>query len=146
MNGLDDQSYPDADDLDDQNYHDVADDRGQTNELDDQIGHSNYDADDLDDQNCHDAADDLGQNFLPGDQNCLGAGDLTGLADHFYQHLLDGRGGYLLQTGVQGDQCAHHLPVEVCDLMKNQNRRVAWHLDAIADISQLDVKRTDTIW
>ena len=82
--------------------------------------------------------DDRGQSFLPGDQNCLGVDDLTGLADHFDQHLLDVRGDYLLRKGEPDDRCARRLIVEAHDLMKIQNRRVAWHIDTIAENTQQD--------
>jgi hypothetical protein len=80
---------------------------------------------------------------LPGDQNCLGADDLTDLADHFDQHLLDVRDDYLLQTVEPDDRCARRLIVEAHDLMKIQSRRVAWHLDAIAKNAQLCSQRAD---
>ena len=83
--------------------------------------------------------DDRGQSFLPGDQNCLGADDPTDLAAHYDQHLLDGRGDYLLRKGELDDRCARRLIVEAHDLMKIQNRRVAWHIDTIAENTQQDV-------
>jgi len=88
-------------------------------------------------------ADDHGQNFLLGDQNCLGAGDLSGLGDHRDLHLLDVVDDYLLQTVEPDDRCARHYLCEVRD--QNQvYRRVAWHLDAIANNAQLCLQHAKT--
>jgi len=64
---------------------------------------------------------------------------VTDLVAHYDQHLLDGRGDYLLRKGELDDRCARRLIVEAHDLMKIQNRRVAWHIDTIAKKTQLDV-------